>query len=49
MNLFQIVVDALLGLHGLLVNAKVDVEPHLGQLLAAVKVSVSVSQGWCLH
>ena len=38
-------VDALLGLQSLLVNAKVDVEPQLGQLLAAVKVSAAVSHG----
>lgn len=38
-------VDALLGLQSLLVNAKVDVEPQLGQLLAAVKVS----EDWCRH
>ncbi|KAK7487937.1 hypothetical protein BaRGS_00020838 [Batillaria attramentaria] len=33
----MILVDALTAVHALLLNARVDVEPHLGSLLAAVK------------
>lgn len=37
-NSQQIVVDALLALHSLMIGTKLDLEPHLGTLLAAVKV-----------